>query len=199
MAEDRVGQCANILCRDGEPPGQDCPGLRPQDDVLGGARPGAPGEPVFDKTRRVFLLRPSGAHQVHRVINHVLAGGHLPHELLDPEDVAPLEDRLNVALDRLRGGQNDLSLFIPRGVTDVDGKHEPVELGFRQRIGSFLLDRVLRGHHEERQVERIGLARTGHLVLLHGLKQGGLGLGRRPVDLVGQDDVRKDRPALNRK
>ncbi len=33
----------------------------------------------------------------------------------------------------------------------------------------------------------------GHLSLLHGLQQRGLGLGRGAVDLIGQDDVGKDR------
>ncbi len=33
----------------------------------------------------------------------------------------------------------------------------------------------------------------GHPVLLHGLEQGGLGLGRGAVDLVGQEDVGEDR------
>ena len=33
----------------------------------------------------------------------------------------------------------------------------------------------------------------GHLALLHGLQQRGLGLGRRTVDFVGQQDVGEDR------
>jgi limonene-1,2-epoxide hydrolase len=42
-------------------------------------------------------------------------------------------------------------------------------------------------------VEVVALAADGDLVLLHRLEQGGLGLGRRAVDLVGEDDVREDR------
>ena len=38
----------------------------------------------------------------------------------------------------------------------------------------------------------------GDLVFLHGLEQGGLGLGRRAVDFVGEDDVGKDRPLHER-
>jgi hypothetical protein len=37
-----------------------------------------------------------------------------------------------------------------RRVPDLDVEHEAVELGFGQRIGPFLLDRVLRGDREER-------------------------------------------------
>ena len=42
------------------------------------------------------------------------------------------------------------------GIIDLDVEHEAVELRFGQRIGSFLLDRVLRGDDEE----RIGQLRT---------------------------------------
>ena len=36
----------------------------------------------------------------------------------------------------------------------------------------------------------------GHRLLLHGLEQGRLRLGRRPVDLVGQHEVGENRPPL---
>ena len=42
---------------------------------------------------------------------------------------------------------------------DHDVEHEPVELGFRQRIRAFELDGVLRGEHEERLFERVRAAR----------------------------------------
>ena len=73
-------------------------------------------------------------------------------------------------------------------------EHEAVLLGFGQRIGAFLLDRVLRGQHEERIVELVADAADGDLPLLHGFEQGGLGLGRRAVDFVGQDHVGEQRP-----
>ena len=46
-------------------------------------------------------------------------------------------------------GEDLLFLFEVR-VIDLDVEHEAVELGFGQRIGAFLLDRVLRGEDEER-------------------------------------------------
>ena len=46
-----------------------------------------------------------------------------------------------------------------RQVRDDDVEHEAVELRFGQRIGAFLLDRVLRREHEERALELIGPAR----------------------------------------
>ena len=38
-------------------------------------------------------------------------------------------------------------------------------------IRPFLLDRVLRGQHQERLVQRKGLLADGHLPLLHGFQQ----------------------------
>ena len=81
-----------------------------------------------------------------------------------------------------------------RRVVDLDVEHEAVELGFGQRVGAFLLDRVLRGDGEERIGERIGRLADGRLAFLHRLQQRGLGLGRRAVDFVGQQQVGEDRP-----
>ena len=44
------------------------------------------------------------------------------------------------------------------GIIDLDVEHEAVQLGLGQRIGPFLLDRVLRGDGEERLGQRIGLS-----------------------------------------
>ena len=93
-----------------------------------------------------------------------------------------------------RGGHpDDLELLVLARVVDQDVEHEPVELGLGQRIGAFLLDRVLRGQDEERVGQPVPLAADGDLPLLHRLEQRGLGLGRGAVDLVGQDDVGEDR------
>ena len=79
------------------------------------------------------------------------------------------------------------------GYLHEDLEHEAVLLGFGQRIGAFLLDRVLRGQHEERVVEAVADAADGDLAFLHGFEQGGLRLGRRAVDFVGEDDVGEQR------
>ena len=62
-------------------------------------------------------------------------------------------------------------------------------------IGALLLDRVLGREHQERQRQVVGLSARRHAVLLHRLQQRRLGLGRRPVDLVGENHVGEDRPA----
>jgi len=56
-----------------------------------------------------------------------------------------------------------------------------------------VVDRVLRGDHQERRRELIGRAVDGHARLGHRLQQRGLGAGRGAVDLVGQQNLREHR------
>ena len=76
-------------------------------------------------------------------------------------------------------------------------EHEPVELGLGQLERTALLDRVLGGDHQERRRELEGLVADGHATLLHGFQQGALHLGCGAVDLVGQQQVREDRPLVD--
>ena len=59
-----------------------------------------------------------------------------------------------------------------------------------------MLHRVLRRDHHERLLQRVGSAVDGHLQLIHGFEQRRLRLGRRAIDLVGQQEMREHRPAL---
>ena len=95
----------------------------------------------------------------------------------------------------LRRGRapHDLQLVLRRRVVDLDLQHEAIELGFGQRVGALLLDRVLRREHEERRLDRVRHAADRDVLLLHRLQQRGLRLGGRAVDLVGEDDVGEHR------
>src|SRR5216684_4033285 len=44
---------------------------------------------------------------------------------------------------------DDLALIALAGVSDDHLQHEAIDLGFGQRVGSLLLDGVLRGQHEK--------------------------------------------------
>ena len=82
---------------------------------------------------------------------------------------------------------------LKRRILDEHLEHEAVLLGFGQRIGAFLLDRVLRGQHEERVGQLVADAADGDLPFLHGFEQGGLRLRRRAVDFVGENHVGEQR------
>ena len=85
------------------------------------------------------------------------------------------------------------------GIADTHIQQKAIQLRFGQRIGAFLLDGVLRGHHQEQFGQRITGATHRHLALGHGLQEGGLYFGGRPVDLVGQQEVMKDGALLELK
>ena len=84
------------------------------------------------------------------------------------------------------------------GVREADFHvhQEAVELRFGQRIGAFLLDRVLRGHHQEQRRQLVCAAPDADLALAHGFEQGRLNLGRGAVDFVRQHQVVEDRALL---
>ena len=90
----------------------------------------------------------------------------------------------------------DLQLLCPGGVLHEDLEQKSIQLRFRQWKSAFHLNGVLRGQDEEGLIQKIGLVSYSYLFFLHGLQERALGLGRRPVDLIGQDDVGKDRPCL---
>ena len=107
---------------------------------------------------------------------------------------APVKTRERLRRGRARRPGDDLHFVVLREVVHHDVEHEAIELRFGQRIGAFQLDRVLRREDQERPLERVLAAAGGDVVLLHRLEQRRLRLGRRAVDLVGEQHVREDRP-----
>ena len=91
------------------------------------------------------------------------------------------------------GLQQDAALGLAVGIADVDLEQEAVELGFGQRIGAFLLDRVLGREHMEGGGQVVALAGDGDMVLLHRLQQRRLGARAGAVDLVRHQQLREDR------
>ena len=77
-------------------------------------------------------------------------------------------------------------------VTDFYVEHEPVQLRFRQRVSSLLLDRVLRRDREKRWLQIIRLVTDGDLAFLHRLQKGRLSFRWRSVDLIGQQNIGED-------
>ena len=70
-----------------------------------------------------------------------------------------------------RGFDEDFPLSVEIRVRHIDFEQEAVELRFWQRIGAFLLNRVLRREYVERRWQII--ANTGHrnMLFLHRLQQ----------------------------
>ena len=91
-----------------------------------------------------------------------------------------------------RGEQEVLGLAV--GVAEVEAEEEAVALAVGQGEGARRVEGVLGGDDHEGPGERVADAVGRDLAFLHGLEEGGLGLGRGPVELVGQEDVGEDGP-----
>ncbi|SPF47293.1 hypothetical protein SBA1_730005 [Candidatus Sulfotelmatobacter kueseliae] len=65
-----------------------------------------------------------------------------------------------------------------------------------QRIGPMVLDRILRGNHQKRLRQLVGVCVHRDLALVHGLEQRRLCFGSGAVDFVGQQNVGENRAAL---
>ena len=142
------------------------------------------------------MLRVGGQYDRDAVPPQLVGDRDLPRKLGKLADPLAVENRLGVGLGGLRRPVED-GLHFPGGrKRDDELEKEPVELGFRQRIGSFHLQRVLRSEHEKGPAQVMGLAGDRHRPFLHGLQQRRLGLGRCPVDLVGEHQIGKDRAGL---
>ena len=135
------------------------------------------------------------------------------HRRLDPErvDLEPRRGQVGRVATGADAGAGDvvgveaavvagehLLLLLERRVADLQLEQEAVELGLGQRVGALVLDRVLGGDHDERVGQRVGLALDRDLPLLHRLEQRGLGLRRRAVDLVGEQQVGEHRALAER-
>ena len=167
--------------------------LGTEDQILNRARTGAPGDERLQPRRSSRVRRPRLPHQPGRVRINVIGHGHPPHELLLPDNILAVQELGQLRQLVTRRRSRDPDFFLLGGIIQLDQEHEAVQLGFRQRIRSFLFDRILRGQHQEGRLQSERLAHHRDLLLLHRFQHGGLRLRRSAVDLVGQDHVGEDR------
>jgi hypothetical protein len=169
--------------------------LRPQDDGLRAARRAAVAhELAHGGDARPLGVR--GLDDAHGVVLDGAGHGHLAHEVTELEQARAAEDGAHHRIRRARRAVEDRVQLLVAGQRDAQLEEEAVELRLGQRVRPLHLDGVLRGQHEERRGQRVRLLADGDRALLHGLEQRRLRLGRRAVDLVGEHEVREDRPAL---
>ncbi len=195
MPHHRLCQGDDVLARRGQPPVQQCARLRGEHQRLAGARTGAPAHVLADFIGHA-VAGPAGAHQLRDPAQQVVADVHVADMLLQCQHRFALHHPRHVAAGAAGGLRQDVVLFLLGGIVDADVQQEAVQLGFRQRVGAGLLQRVLRGQHEERRGQCVGGAGVADGAFLHGFQQRGLGLGRRAVELVGQQQVGEDRARL---
>ena len=122
----------------------------------------------------------------------VVRNRNAPDEVLKANHILSVEDVFQRGQLRSGGVAGDRNFLVATGIINADHEHETVELRFGERVGAFLLDRVLRREDEKGLLQFEGVAGNGDPVFLHRLKHGGLRLRRCPVDFIREDDVGED-------
>nr|GEU28510.1 hypothetical protein [Tanacetum cinerariifolium] len=188
VRQHRQQHCADVLAGDRQPVVHQRARLGRQHQRLPGARASAPAHVLLHR-RHGRERRTGGAHQPRGVRQQVVANLDVAHQLLQAQQGGHVHHRFRIAQAGVGGGRHHADFLFFGRIHDVDAQQEAVELRLGQRVGARLLDRILRGQHEEWPGQRVGLAGKGHAALLHGFEQRRLRLGRRAVDLVGQQHL----------
>ena len=143
---------------------------------------------------------PRRPDDVDDVAEHLVGDQHLAHRLAAGRQFGRARNgfhRGQVARVEAAGvAVQDRDLLIPRRQRHIELQQEPVQLRLGQLVGALVLDRVLGRGDDERVRQRTRFALDADLAFLHGLQQGGLRLGRGPVDLVGQQQIGEHRSGV---
>ncbi len=177
-----------------------------RDDEFAAAQqcPSASAAYQRDRGARAGTQRQAGpvarlAGQPYGVVEHLIVHRQFAGDLLQCLHVLRLQqyaqrsDVEDVGPHRSRDLAHHVHFLVGQGIVHAQHQHETIEFGFGQRISALLLDGVLGGHHHERLGHDQRAPLEGDLALLHDFQQRGLGLGRRAVDFVGQQQVGEHR------
>ena len=186
MRERRDGHGLHVVGENEVPPGQRCAAARELEQREGAARAGAD----LDARRRA---------RRGDEIDHVEADRLRDVDVLDcplhRDQRLCIDDPLEreLVLTPLEPPVEHGDLVVAAGVPDRGAEDEPVELRLGERVGAFVLDRVLGREHEERRPEGPCLPVHRDLPFLHRLEEGRLCLRRGAVDLVCEEEAGEDR------
>ena len=172
---------------------EDRGGLRREDQTLAGTGASACGDIIFGELWGLWISGAGRSDKVGDIFDDMVGDRDLADDILQVEEFLAGKDGLGFVADAGGGGFENGLLLLGQRVVDPDIEHEAVELGFRERVGAFLLDGVLCREHEERLGEFVGGVAGGDHFLLHGFEERGLGFRRGAVDFVSEEEVAKNR------
>ena len=192
MAQGGFGQGFQILGADLETSVEEGPGLGRVDQGLGAPGARAVAYPPLHLVGGQGVVGLGGQDHPGGKFDHSRRGDHLADRALQEGQTARIEAGFQVLFGSPRP-LDDADEVLQIGMGHPHLEEEPVDLGLGQRVGPLHFQGILGGQHLEGPGELGPLTPHGDGPLLHGFEEGRLGLGRRPVDLVGQDEVGEHR------
>ena len=134
------------------------------------------------------------------VVHQRFVDAHQGHGVLQGQDLFGGDDGLQI-FDGvvLAAAGDDAPFVVARRIPQPQPQQEAVHLRLGQRVGAEVLKWVLRRHHQKRLLQGVRVVVDGHAPFAHRFEQAGLRPRRGAVDLVRQDDVRKDGAGLELK
>ena len=173
-------------------PLHDRPCFRAKNQILTGPGSCTDRNVFFHEVGDRLVTGPGGTHQANRIFYHMRRDRHLEDHILQLHDFGMRKNRHGFLCCAGGGIGNDLFFLMGLRIINPDVEHEAVQLRFGKRIRSFLFDGVLGRQNKKRCVQCIGFVACGYSFFLHGFEQGGLGLGRCPIDFIGEEQIAED-------
>ncbi len=191
MLEDRLGEREDVVDRRRIAAVEQRAGAHREHQRLAGARARAPGDQLAGLAG--VRAGTGRAHEREDRFDDGRADRQPAHQALRGQEIVGAHRGLRLRLLGAGGVEQDAALRLDVGIVDVDLHQEAVELGFRKRIGAFLLERILGREHVERGGQVVPCAGHRDVMLLHRLEQRRLGARARAVDLVGHQELGEHR------
>jgi hypothetical protein len=184
VSKGRVRKGFDVIDSDVRATLKKCTDFPSEYEHLTGAWACAPAQHALDILGGIGLVWASGADEIEHEIDDMIWHRHFPCKLLGGLEVFSGDDCLDFLRIRAGGASDDATFIVSAGVVHFDQEEKAVLLRFRERIGAFLLDGILRRQHKKRLGKIKGLLTNCDMLLLHRFKKSGLCLGRCAVNFV---------------
>src|SRR5258706_692333 len=171
MTEDRPRDAQNVARRNGETPREESVRLGAEYQRPPRTRSRAPSDILLHHLTRVRFRRPSRARELRRESQSRFGCGNVAdHSLQRARRITADHWHQRLRLGARGRAQNSYFRVLV-GISYADVEQKSIELRFGERIGPFLLDRILRRQYKEWIGQRHRYASRTDSVLLHRLEQ----------------------------
>ena len=151
---------------------------------------------IFQFLQIIFLRITGSKYNINNVAFNLLIQIYLTNNFTCFNNLLSFQNRLHIEFIAIDILADNHFFFFHLRIVDNHFQHETVHLGFRQRISTFLLNRILCSKYKERFGQRECFRTNSYLTFLHRFQQSTLYLGRSTVNFICQNEVGKNRSFL---